>query len=108
MDHASNVEKAIVAQLGKPDSPLLRRVTQCNQIWLHNYSVEAVKTCRCGLPGCGMPFEITLIPNQVVYPKFCEAHRTEYRREFHLQKLEAAVAVPSEDDVQLSAIDSAS
>ena len=87
MDHAADVEKAVLAALDDPASPLIRRVTRNNRILLHNYSAEAEKDCRCPLPGCGAPFAVTLIPNQILYPKFCEAHRSEFRREFHLARL---------------------
>ncbi len=80
LDHAANVEKAILAHLDNPDSVLIRRVTRNNQIWLHNYKVETDKTCRCQLPGCSNAFIVTLIPNQVVYPKYCPGHRNEFRR----------------------------
>ena len=88
MDTMGNVEKALLAQMGNPDSPLLRRVTRNNQILLHNYQAEVIKHCACALPGCGNTFALVLIPNQILYPKFCREHRTEYRREFHLQRHE--------------------
>ena len=103
MDTAGN-EKAILARLGDPDSPLLQRVLRNNQILLHNYRAEVAKNCRCLLAGCARAFEITLIPNQVLYPKFCEEHRSEFRREFHLQQYAAAIAVPVEDGIALSAV----
>ena len=90
MDMAGNVEKALLAQMGNPDSPLIKRVTRNNQILLHNYTVEVIKSCRCALSGCGNSFAMVLIPNQILYPKFCREHRTEYRREFHLQRQEGS------------------
>jgi len=102
MDTAGN-EKAILARLNEPESPLLQRVLRNNQILLHNYRAEVAKKCRCLLDGCARAFEITLIPNQVLYPKFCEDHRSEFRREFHLQQIAAAMATPVEDSVEFSA-----
>ena len=95
-----NVEKAILAQLGKPESPLMLRVTRNNQILLHNFQAEVAKKCRCALQGCERAFGITLIPNQVLYPKFCVEHRNEFRREFHLQQL-AALSPSIPDGVSL-------
>lgn len=86
MNHAANVEKAILAQLGDPESPLIRRVTRYNQILLHNYRTETPKICRCQLAGCEHNFEIILVPDQVLYPRYCEAHRSEFRRAFHRQQ----------------------
>jgi hypothetical protein len=94
MDTVGNIEKAILAQLGNPDSPLIRRVTRNNQILLHNYSAEVIKHCRCALDGCNEAFGIVLVPNQVLYPKYCRDHRTEFRREFHLQQRAAVEVVP--------------
>jgi len=90
MELAGNVEKALLAQMGNPDSPLIKRVTRNNQILLHNYQVEVIKSCRCALSGCENSFAMVLIPNQILYPKFCREHRTEHRREFHLQRLEGS------------------
>jgi len=83
----SNVERAILKQLENPDSELVRRVSENNQILLHNFSVETVKKCSCGLLGCLRSFAITLIPNQALYPKFCENHRTRHRRRLFLDRL---------------------
>jgi hypothetical protein len=95
MDASSNIERALLSQLQQghtaEDSPLLRRVLRNNQIVLHNYRAEAIKDCRCPLEGCGRSFPIILIPNQTLYPKYCQAHRSEFRREFHRQQRAVAV-----------------
>jgi hypothetical protein len=87
MDTAANIERALLAQLraghSGETSPLIARVLRHNQILLHNYRSESIKDCRCALDGCDNLFAIVLIPNQTLYPKFCAAHRSEYRREFH-------------------------
>jgi hypothetical protein len=82
-----NVEKAILARLNQPDSVLMQRVMRNNQILLHNFKAEVAKDCRCPLQGCERMFGVTLIPNQVLYPRYCEEHRNEFRREFHLEKV---------------------
>ena len=93
MDTASNIERALLAELRKglsaEESPLLRRVLRNNQILLHNYRIDVIKDCRCPLEGCDRVFPIVLIPNQALYPKYCKAHRTEFRREHH-QNLQAS------------------
>ena len=90
---AGNVEKAILAEMGKARSGLIDRVTLHNQIFLHNYTEEVRRACECQLIGCAQSFELTLIPNQVLYPKYCEKHRSEYRRENFLRRIAAQPAV---------------
>jgi len=81
-----NVEKAILAAMGQPGSPLLERVTAHNQILVHNYKHAVERTCECQLLGCAQTFSITLVPNQALYPKYCEEHRTEFRRKDFLRR----------------------
>lgn len=80
MGREGDVEKAILAEMANPGSPLIERVTRNNQILLHNYRKAMEKTCDCQLLGCRQEFTITLIPNQVLYPKYCNEHRSEFRR----------------------------
>ena len=93
MDTVGNIERALLTELRKgltaEESPLLRRVLRNNQILLHNYRIESIKDCRCALEGCERSFSIILIPNQVLYPKYCKAHRSEFRREHHKSLREA-------------------
>lgn len=81
-----NVEKAILAALRQPGNPLLERVTLHNQILVHNYKHAVERVCECQLLGCTQSFAITLVPNQALYPKYCEAHRTEFRRKDFLRR----------------------
>lgn len=82
-----NVEKAILAALGQQGNPLLERVTRNNQILVHNFKHTVARTCECQLMGCTGSFAITLVPNQALYPKYCENHRTEFRRKDFLRRL---------------------
>jgi hypothetical protein len=84
-----NVEKAILAEMGKPQSGLIDRVTLHNQIMLHNFNKSVERTCECQLMGCVQTFEITMIPNQVLYPKYCPDHRSEYRRRNFMRQFES-------------------
>jgi len=88
MNHRQgNIEAAVVDDLRKgKDSPLIRRILQENQLIKHNYRQPFAQTCICALKGCDAEFSVTIQPNQIIYPKFCEDHRTEYRRE-QFQKL---------------------
>jgi hypothetical protein len=89
MERDGNVEKAILAEMEKPESALIERVTRNNQIILHNYRKSSARDCGCQLLGCGQTFALTLIPNQVLYPKYCEDHRSEFRRAHFLRALAA-------------------
>ncbi len=94
MDTAANIERALLGQLraghSAETSPLIARVLRNNQILLHNFRAASIKDCRCTLEGCDNGFSVLLIPNQTLYPKFCAAHRSEYRREFHKERLASA------------------
>jgi hypothetical protein len=70
----------------KPQSNLIDRVTQHNQIILHNFKKSVERTVACQLLGCCESFLLTVIPNQVLYPKFCEEHRSEFRRRNFLRQ----------------------
>ena len=86
MEREGNVEKAILAEMARPGSMLIERVTRHNQIILHNYRQATERRCECRLLGCPESFDVTLIPNQVLYPKYCEDHRSEFRRENFLKR----------------------
>ncbi len=80
----SNVERAVLQHLEKGRTPLLERIEKHNRIVLHNFSAAVTKTLTCKLPCCGRRFRVKLIPNQVLYPKYCEDHRTDHRRRHFL------------------------
>jgi len=79
----NSVEAAIVHSLrqGDEDTPLIRRVLRDNQLLKHNFGYCHSRKACCALEGCGQPFEFILIPGQIIYPKYCEEHRSTYRRE---------------------------
>ena len=79
-ERASNIEKPLSDHLRRGSTPLTERIQIHNQFILHNYTVPVEKSCACPHPGCGGIFSITLYPNQIVYPKYCEEHRTAHRR----------------------------
>lgn len=83
-----SVEKAILLAVhaGLETHPLLRRVLECNRVIKHNFRYNHCTSVKCALEGCNQHFPITLIPRQLLYPKYCEAHRNEYQRRRHLRK----------------------
>jgi hypothetical protein len=100
---AGNVEKAILAEMGKPQSGLIERVTRHNQIFLHNFTEAVQRKCECQLMGCVQTFELTLIPNQVLYPKYCQEHRSEYRRAHFMRQFAAQPDIYRFETVQVIA-----
>ncbi len=81
MERDANVEKSLLAEMGKAKSVLLDRVTEHNQIILHNFKETVERFTPCRLLGCCQDFALTLIPGQVLYPKYCEDHRSDFRRQ---------------------------
>lgn len=101
MERDGDVEKAILAEMAKPGSALIERVTRNNQILLHNYLKSVDKTCDCQLLGCRQEFVITLVPNQVLYPKFCSEHRSEFRRQNFMKQFTLQENVYRFDNVRI-------
>jgi len=87
MERDNNVEKAILSEMKKPSSKVIDRVTLHNQIILHNFNTEIEQSKPCQLIGCCQNFSMTLIPNQLLYPKYCEEHRSEFRRQNFLRQM---------------------
>lgn len=98
MDRDRNsIEAAIVHSLrqGREDTPLIQRVLRDNQLVKHNFGYCHERHAVCALPGCGARFAFTLIPNQIIYPKYCEEHRSSYRREQFLRRKTRRGRTPS-------------
>lgn len=47
------------------------------------FPYETVETCT--LPGCGRVFHFIIFPDVTIYPRFCEDHRSEFRRKLFLE-----------------------
>lgn len=79
----NSIEAAVVHSLrqGREDTPLIRRIQQNNQLLKHNFRYCHARTCVCALEGCAHTFALTIVPGQIIYPKYCEEHRSAYRRE---------------------------
>ncbi len=52
-----------------------------NQVFTHKFHEVTDIEFTCQLPGCGRRYKISVFPKQYVYPKFCEEHRNEFKRE---------------------------
>lgn len=51
-----------------------------NNIFSHGFAGRVNAVFCCALSGCGREFAVSLYPGQKIYPKFCENHRSEFRR----------------------------
>lgn len=83
-----SAEKAlmIAVHAGLETHPLLARLLECNRVIKHNFRYNHPTTVQCALDGCKSYFPVTLIPRQLLYPKYCERHRCEYQRRRHQRK----------------------
>ena len=51
-----------------------------NMVFRHNYVDVVEASFKCCLDGCDSLFRISIFPKQLVYPRFCDAHRNDFRR----------------------------
>jgi len=64
-----------------------KNLGESNQNIKHKFT-ESTDTVRtCALKGCDCGFKLRLIPNQLVYPKYCEPHRNVFKRELFTKRL---------------------
>src|SRR4051812_3866905 len=56
------------------------------------------KTMICSLPECKHEYTFTIYPDHNIYPMYCEAHRTEYKRR-HFAKMMSTGRKPAEYQV---------
>ena len=57
-----------------------------NQTIKHEYTDNTLIEMVCALDGCHSTFKIQMLPHTFVYPKYCEAHRNEYKRQYFLNE----------------------
>ncbi len=62
--------------------PISNGVGEANIIIKHKYKKAVLISRICELDGCDCEYEITIIPNQIIYPKYCSKHRNKFKREF--------------------------
>lgn len=61
-------------------------VTVRNQIFIHNFSHVTAIEFTCQLRGCTQNYTVQVFPRQTTYPKYCDEHRNEFKRELFLRK----------------------
>lgn len=59
----------------------------------YNVLVNVLVECEC----CSNKFQITILPDVFVYPKYCEEHRNEYRRNLYLKQMGIIVEMPKKE-----------
>lgn len=57
-----------------------------NQVFKHNFNETTQVEFTCHLEGCEKKFIINVLPKQTVYPKYCEEHRNDFKRELFLRQ----------------------
>lgn len=57
-----------------------------NQTFPHNFTKVTSVKFNCKLSGCGQEFSIIIFPRQTIYPKYCEKHRNEFKRELFVRE----------------------
>ena len=58
----------------------LDTVESKNMVFKHNYTEVVEAPFKCCVEGCTDTFNIKIFPKQYIYPKFCNAHRNDFRR----------------------------
>lgn len=77
-DHERALRECMATEAS--DRRLVDRIRANNRLILHNFACSRTQELVCDLEGCGATFEVVLVPGQIVYPRWCERHRTEHRR----------------------------
>ena len=80
MEHRSKKARSIMCkiQLNEKKELLESQFEESNIEIIHNYSKSTKTTLICS--ACGNEYEINLYPNTTTYPKFCELHRNQFKR----------------------------
>lgn len=75
-----------IIDAGKKEAKLAEEeIKNPNQTLKHQYTDSIIVSMKCKLEGCNNNFDIKVIPNIFVYPKFCPDHRNEYKRNLFLK-----------------------
>ena len=51
-----------------------------NLIFNHHFHEVTNVEFRCPVSGCGNEYMVRVFPKQFIYPKYCEKHRSSYKR----------------------------
>lgn len=62
-----------------------------NMVFDHAFTRSTVLEFVCALEGCENRFKILALPKQDIYPKYCEEHRSEFRRQDFLRRRRLAI-----------------
>lgn len=60
---------------------------ELNKVYKHKDIHSSVETWVCGLKGCCNTFEVRVYSNVDIYPKYCEEHRNEFKRDKYLSRV---------------------
>jgi hypothetical protein len=77
--------KTINKMLNKRKEARRPKIDNANQIIKHKSNEVYQQECTCSLEGCGQKFQIIIIPRTLIYPTYCEQHRSQYKRELFIK-----------------------
>ena len=58
-----------------------------NLVLSYNNEEPEDKILQCSLDGCNTPYSVHLIPKQTIYPRYCQEHRNEFKRNLFIKNL---------------------
>jgi len=64
------------------------KVNVKNFVFDHNFTEVANIQRVCDVPGCGKEYAIKVLPKQHVYPRYCEEHRNDFKRQRFVERKE--------------------
>lgn len=86
-EHRKRKYRAIIDKRSKRNKNVVTTEDSGNQYIEHNYDNPQACIFPCACDGCYNEFNVTVLPNQKVYPKYCPDHRNTYKRKLFLDKL---------------------
>lgn len=57
------------------------KVSDLNKTIKHSECIASLVELQCEC--CQRPYNVTILPSQFIYPKYCEEHRNEYKRNLY-------------------------
>lgn len=77
-EHRKSEYRKFIDQEKNEEEKEKRRLSNSNQTIKHSFTECKLIKVLC--PTCGRDFEVLVMPNVYVYPKYCDLHRNEWKR----------------------------
>ena len=78
IEHRKSEYKKVIDQDKNNEDKEKRKLNNSNQTFKHSSTTCYIIKFIC--PTCGKDFDVLIMPNVYVYPKYCEDHRNEWKR----------------------------